>query len=37
MTIAGDLLPDIDLRYRNTFAQSQKCVWMKDERKDSGA
>jgi hypothetical protein len=34
MTTAGDLLSDIDLRYRNTFTAAQKSVWMNDEQND---
>lgn len=34
MTIAGDLLTDIDLRYRNTFTPVQKAIWMNDEQND---
>ena len=34
MTIVSDLLPDIDLRYRNTFTPSQKAIWMNDEQND---
>lgn len=31
---AGDLLTDIDLRYRNSFTAPQKCVWMNDEQNE---
>lgn len=34
MTISGDLFPDIDLRYRNTFTTQQKITWMNDEQND---
>ncbi|WP_339283666.1 hypothetical protein [Paenibacillus sp. FSL R5-0486] len=32
--IASDLLADINLRYRNTFTEAQKLVWMNDEQND---
>lgn len=34
MTTATTLLVDINLRYRNTFTEIQKCVWMNDEQNE---
>lgn len=34
MPTATTLLTDIDLRYRNTFTATQKCVWMNDEQNE---
>jgi hypothetical protein len=33
-TLAGDLMADIDLRYRNSFTPQQKAIWMNDEQND---
>ncbi|OPG91343.1 hypothetical protein B2I21_35175 [Chryseobacterium mucoviscidosis] len=32
--LASELLADINLRYRNTFTEAQKLVWMNDEQND---
>ncbi|OZB90059.1 hypothetical protein [Paenibacillus sp. XY044] len=32
--LASELLPDINLRYRNTFTDTQKYGWMNDEQND---
>jgi hypothetical protein len=32
--LASELLPDINLRYRNTFTDAQKISWMNDEQND---
>lgn len=33
-TTATTLLIDIDLRYRNTYTENQKCTWMNDEQNE---
>lgn len=34
MTTATTLLTDINLRYRNTYTEAQKCTWMNDEQNE---
>lgn len=34
MTTAATLLTDINLRYRSTYTEAQKCTWMNDEQNE---